>query len=53
MAMFCEGNAYHSEAPETLRSADALLHATATISLYDKLGQPYPKSELLERRRRQ
>jgi len=40
MAMFCEGLAYHSETPETLRSAEALLHATVMISLYDKLGQP-------------
>jgi diguanylate cyclase (GGDEF)-like protein len=40
MAMFCEGSAYRPEAPETLRSADALLHATVMISLYDKTGQP-------------
>ncbi len=40
MAMFCEGLAYHSETPETLRSAEALLHATVMISLYDQLGEP-------------
>jgi diguanylate cyclase len=40
MAMFCEGLAHHSETPETLRSAEALLHANVMISLYDKPGRP-------------
>jgi diguanylate cyclase (GGDEF)-like protein/PAS domain S-box-containing protein len=40
MAMFCEGLAYHSETAETLRSAEALLHATVMISLYDSGGRP-------------
>ena len=40
MGMFCEGVAHHSETPETLRSAEALLHATVMISLYDKAGRP-------------
>ncbi len=40
MAMFCEGLAHHSETPETLRSAEALLHATVMISLYDEDGRP-------------
>ena len=40
MAMFCEGLAHHSETPETLRSAEALLHATVMISLYDQAGRP-------------
>jgi diguanylate cyclase len=40
MAMFCEGHQYQSETPETLRSAEALLHATVMISLYDTFGRP-------------
>jgi len=40
MAMFCEGLAHHCETPETLRSAEALLHATVMISLYDMAGRP-------------
>lgn len=40
MAMFCEGLAYHAETPETLRSAEALLHASIMISLYDQSGRP-------------
>lgn len=40
MAMFCEGLAYHSKTPETLRSAEALLHASVMISLYDNGGEP-------------
>jgi diguanylate cyclase (GGDEF)-like protein len=40
MAMFCEGIEHHSETPETLRSAEALLHATVMISLYSLDGQP-------------
>jgi diguanylate cyclase len=39
MAMFCEGLAHHTETPETLRSAEALLHATVMISLYDEAGR--------------
>ena len=38
--MFWKGTPYDAEAPETLRSAEALLHANVMISLYDKLGQP-------------
>ena len=40
MAMFCEGLAHHADAPDTLRSAEALLHATVMISLYDADGRP-------------
>jgi diguanylate cyclase len=40
VGMFCEATPYHAETPETLRSAEALLHATVMISLYDKLGRP-------------
>jgi diguanylate cyclase len=40
VGMFCEAAPYHAETPETLRSAEALLHANVMISLYDKLGQP-------------
>jgi diguanylate cyclase (GGDEF)-like protein len=40
MAMFCEGLEQHSETPETLRSAEALLHATVMISLYSPDGSP-------------
>ncbi len=40
MAMFCEGLAHRSETPDTLRSAEALLHATVMISLYDAEGRP-------------
>jgi diguanylate cyclase (GGDEF)-like protein len=40
MAMFCEGTEHQSETPETLRSAEALLHATVMISLYSLDGQP-------------
>lgn len=40
MGMFCEGMEHHSETPETLRSAEALLHATVMISLYSLDGQP-------------
>jgi diguanylate cyclase (GGDEF)-like protein len=35
MAMFCEATDYQAAAPETLRSAEALLHASVMISLYD------------------
>lgn len=38
MAMFCEGLEQYSESPETLRSAEALLHATVMISLYGPDG---------------
>jgi len=40
MAMFCEGLEQYSETPETLRSAEALLHATVMISLYSPDGRP-------------
>src|SRR5262249_29800111 len=40
MAMFCEGLEHYTDAPDTLRSAEALLHATAMISLYEYQGQP-------------
>ena len=40
MAMFCEGLAHHADTPDTLRSAEALLHATVMISLYDVGGTP-------------
>ncbi|GLS23120.1 hypothetical protein GCM10007874_61400 [Labrys miyagiensis] len=38
MAMFCEGLAVVTETPETLRSAEALLHTQMMISLYDDGG---------------
>ncbi len=38
MAMFCQGIEERPDAPETLRSAQALLHTTVMISLYDTDG---------------
>jgi diguanylate cyclase (GGDEF)-like protein len=38
MAMFCEGLADASEQPDTLRSAEALLHTQLMISLYSSEG---------------
>ena len=38
MAMFCQGIEERPDAPETLRSAQALLHTTVMISLYDLDG---------------
>ena len=40
IGMFCEGTPYDAETPETLRSAEALLHANVMISLYNKFGEP-------------
>lgn len=39
MAMFCQGIEERPEDPETLRSAQALLHTTVMISLYDTHGK--------------
>lgn len=38
MAMFCEGLAEYNDTPEALRSAEALLHASVMITLYDLDG---------------
>lgn len=38
MAMFCQGIEERPDTPETLRSAQALLHTTVMISLYDLDG---------------
>jgi signal transduction histidine kinase len=40
MALFCEGISAFNETPETLRSAEALLHASVMITLYDLAGLP-------------
>lgn len=40
MAMLCEGREHHEQQPETLRSAEALLHTTVMISLFAKDGTP-------------
>lgn len=40
MAMLCEGHAQVSDAPEALRSVEALLHTTLMISLFDLEGAP-------------
>jgi signal transduction histidine kinase len=40
MALFCEGISAFNETPETLRSAEALLHTTVMITLYDLSGIP-------------
>ncbi|PVB59469.1 diguanylate phosphodiesterase [Labrenzia sp. 011] len=37
-AMLCEAREHHEQQPETLRSAEALLHTTVMISLYSKDG---------------
>ncbi len=39
MAMFCEATEAEAMEPETLRSADALLHTSAMISLFDADGE--------------
>ena len=39
MAMFCEGLAEYNDTPEALRSAEALLHSSVMITLYDLDGQ--------------
>ena len=38
MAMFCEGLAEFNDTPEALRSAEALLHSSVMITLYDLDG---------------
>src|SRR6185369_115635 len=40
MALFCEGISAFNETPETLRSAEALLHTSVMITLYDLAGTP-------------
>jgi signal transduction histidine kinase len=40
MALFCEGISAFNETPETLRSAEALLHTSVMITLYDLAGMP-------------
>ena len=40
MALLCEGRAHHEQQPETLRSAEALLHTTVMISLFSRDGSP-------------
>ncbi|HWT99938.1 MAG TPA: histidine kinase dimerization/phospho-acceptor domain-containing protein, partial [Terriglobales bacterium] len=40
MALFCEGISAFNETPETLRSAEALLHTSVLITLYDLAGMP-------------
>ena len=39
MAMFCQGIEERPDTPDTLRSAQALLHTTVMISLYDLEGK--------------
>ncbi|WP_420335717.1 putative bifunctional diguanylate cyclase/phosphodiesterase [Roseibium sp.] len=38
MALLCEGREHHKQQPETLRSAEALLHTSVMISLFSKEG---------------
>lgn len=40
VAMLCEARDHHEQPPETLRSAEALLHTTVMISLFAKDGSP-------------
>jgi signal transduction histidine kinase len=40
MALFCEGISAFSETPDTVRSAEALLHTSVMITLYDLAGLP-------------
>ena len=40
MAMLCEGREHHEQQPETLRSAEALMHTTVMISLFSEDGTP-------------
>ncbi|MEM8837817.1 MAG: EAL domain-containing protein [Pseudomonadota bacterium] len=40
MGMLCEARAQAENTPETLRSAEALLHTSVMISLYDLQGMP-------------
>jgi len=40
MALLCEGRPHHEQQPETLRSAEALMHTTVMISLFAEDGKP-------------
>lgn len=40
MALLCEGRPHHEQQPETLRSAEALMHTTVMISLFAEDGSP-------------
>ncbi|EAV44503.1 hypothetical protein SIAM614_05055 [Roseibium aggregatum IAM 12614] len=40
MALLCEGRPHHEQQPETLRSAEALMHTTVMISLFSEDGNP-------------
>ncbi|WP_298960308.1 EAL domain-containing protein [uncultured Roseibium sp.] len=40
VAMLCEGRPHHEQQPETLRSAEALLHTPVMISLFSMDGHP-------------
>ncbi|WP_299474845.1 EAL domain-containing protein [uncultured Roseibium sp.] len=40
MGLLCEGREHHEQQPETLRSAEALLHTTVMISLFSRQGEP-------------
>ncbi|MES0880341.1 putative bifunctional diguanylate cyclase/phosphodiesterase [Roseibium sp. SCP14] len=40
MALLCEARDHHEQEPETLRSAEALLHTAVMISLFSKDGKP-------------
>ena len=40
MALMCEGRPHHEQQPETLRSAEALMHTTVMISLFSEDGAP-------------
>ncbi|GAA0779475.1 putative bifunctional diguanylate cyclase/phosphodiesterase [Roseibium denhamense] len=40
LALLCEGREHHEQQPETLRSAEALLHTTVMISLFSLDGNP-------------
>ncbi|WP_208986263.1 EAL domain-containing protein [Labrenzia sp. OB1] len=40
MALLCEAREHHKQQPETLRSAEALMHTTVMISLYSTDGTP-------------
>lgn len=40
MALLCEGRPHHEQQPETLRSAEALMHTTVMISLFAEDGTP-------------
>ncbi len=40
MALLCEGRPHHEQQPETLRSAEALMHTSVMISLFSQDGKP-------------